>query len=75
MKEEDPVSQAVVRMDSADEFSVIQLADGTIHAWGKNDRGQMGTGPGIGIDMVECENIPTPIELENGKKVKSFAIG
>ena len=35
----------------------------------------MGTGPGIGIDMVECENIPTPIELENGKRVKSFAIG
>jgi alpha-tubulin suppressor-like RCC1 family protein len=46
----------IAKMDSADEYSAILLKDGTLHAWGKNDRGQMGTGAGIGIDMVECEN-------------------
>ena len=55
--------QQIVKMDSADEFSVIQMEDGTLYAWGKNDKGQMGTGAGIGIDMVECENLPTLIEV------------
>ena len=39
----------------------------------------MGTGAGIGIDMVECENIPTVIDLkddyETPKLAKRFAIG
>lgn len=39
----------------------------------------MGTGAGIGIDMVECENVPTPIDVkddsEEPKLVKRFAIG
>ena len=69
----------IVKMDSADEYSVIQLADGTIHAWGKNDSGQMGTGTGIGIDMVESENQPTFVDLKNddeqGKSVKDFVMG
>lgn len=55
----------IVKMDSADEYSVVQLQDGSIHAWGKNDRGQLGTGAGIGIDMVECENVPTPIDVRD----------
>ena len=55
------------------------MKDGTLHAWGKNDRGQMGTGSGIGIDMVECENVPTFIDLkdenDSPKLAKDFAIG
>ena len=39
----------------------------------------MGTGAGIGIDMVECENIPTLVDLkdenEAGQIAKKFAIG
>ena len=39
----------------------------------------MGTGAGIGIDMVECENIPTLVDLkddnETPKLAKTFAIG
>lgn len=39
----------------------------------------MGTGAGIGIDIVECENVPTPIdlkdELEKPHLIKRFAIG
>ena len=66
-------------MQSADEFSVVQMSDGTLHAWGKNDRGQMGTGSGIGIDMVECENVPTFVDLKDendvGTLAKNFTIG
>jgi alpha-tubulin suppressor-like RCC1 family protein len=69
----------IVKLDSADEYSVIQLEDGTIHAWGKNDSGQMGTGTGIGIDMVECENQPTYVNLldenDQPKNVKDFVMG
>ena len=66
-------------MDAADEYSVIMTQDKLMHAWGKNDRGQMGTGVGIGIDMVECENVPTLVDIrdENDKPqlAKRFAIG
>jgi|TARA_B110000285_G_C14866179_1_gene486963 alpha-tubulin suppressor-like RCC1 family protein len=41
------------------------MEDGTLYAWGKNDKGQMGTGAGIGIDMVECENLPTLVEVQD----------
>ena len=69
MQDDDAEGYRIEKMASADEFSVIQVADGSLYAWGKNDRGQMGTGAGIGIDMVECENIPTIIDLkdENGR--------
>ena len=69
----------IVKLDSADEYSVAQLEDGTLHAWGKNDRGQMGTGVGIGMDMVECENVPTLVELRDENEAvhlaKNFVIG
>lgn len=50
-----------------------------MYAWGKNDRGQMGTGAGMGIDLVESENVPTLIEMKdleaNPTIAKRFAIG
>ena len=55
------------------------MTDGTLNAWGKNDKGQMGVTPGIGIDMVESENVPTTINLLDAKgqfkEAKNFAIG
>jgi alpha-tubulin suppressor-like RCC1 family protein len=65
MQDDDAEGYRIEKMASADEFSVIQVADGSLYAWGKNDRGQMGTGAGIGIDMVECENVPTIIDLKD----------
>jgi hypothetical protein len=39
----------------------------------------MGTGAGIGIDMVECENVPTMVDLKNENEepmlAKDFAVG
>ena len=39
------------------------MRDGSMWVWGKNDRGQMGVGSGIGIDMVESESVPREVML------------
>jgi len=55
------------------------MTNGDIYSWGKNDKGQMGTGAGMGIDLVESENVPTLIELldheEQPQIPKTFAMG
>ena len=69
----------IVKFDSADEFTTMLLSDGNLFTWGKNDTGQMGIGSGIGMDMVESENIPTLIDVkdDNGEfhPAKNFAMG
>ena len=41
------------------------MTDGSLQVWGKNDCGQLGVGTGIGIDLVESENIPKEVDLES----------
>ncbi len=55
MREADP-EKVIKKVDCADEYTGTVLNDGSFYAWGKNDRGQLGVGSGIGIDMVESEN-------------------
>ena len=52
-------------MDSVGEYTVARMSDGSLNSWGKNERGQMGTAPGIGIDMVESESVPTMVDLRD----------
>lgn len=59
LRKEDPENKQIEKIDSADEYTGVLMKDGSLFVWGKNDRGQLGTGTGIGIDMVESENIPT----------------
>ena len=40
------------------------MSDGQLQVWGKNDFGQMGVGSGIGIDLVESENLPKEVDLD-----------
>ena len=35
----------------------------------------MGVGIGIGIDMIESENVPTNVTLESGNAIKDFHTG
>jgi alpha-tubulin suppressor-like RCC1 family protein len=56
------------------------MRDGSMWVWGKNDRGQMGVGSGIGIDMVESENVPREVlfvdeKTNTIKKIKDFSAG
>jgi len=50
-----------MKVDSADEYTGVLMKDGSFWVWGKNDRGQLGVGSGIGIDMVESESTPINI--------------
>lgn len=36
--------------------------DGVVYAWGRNHRGQLGTGFGMAVDMYSMEQVPTPID-------------
>lgn len=67
MKDEDPEGKQIVKIDSADEYTGALMKDGSLFMWGKNDRGQMGVGTGIGIDMVESENVPTIVNVVNSQ--------
>jgi len=35
--------------------------DGILYGWGRNDRGQMGQGGGLAMDMYSCDTIPVAI--------------
>merc|ERR1711862_444883 len=49
---------------------------GIIYAWGRNDKGQLGTGGGLLVDMYAMESIPLPIEgMLEGRKVTQIAAG
>lgn len=61
LREADPIGKRIVKIDCADEYTGVLTADGTLYYWGKNDRGQLGVGSGIGIDMIESESTPVPI--------------
>jgi alpha-tubulin suppressor-like RCC1 family protein len=57
-------------VDGSDDYTGAIMKDGTLHMWGKNDRGQMGVGSGIGIDMIESENTPKEIDLNQALPVE-----
>ena len=57
-------------------YSLALNSGGIIHAWGRNNEGQLGTGMGLSADMYAMESLPRPIEgnLE-GRKVTRIAAG
>ena len=67
------------RICAADDYTAAVMSDGQLFVWGKNDFGQMGVGSGIGIDLVESENIPKEVELDEAlpddeKSEPAFAV-
>lgn len=62
MKQTNPKLK-IEKVDAADEYSGALMNDGSLYVWGKNDRGQLGVGTGIGIDMVESENVPIAVNV------------
>jgi alpha-tubulin suppressor-like RCC1 family protein len=37
IKEESEPHSSILKIDSADEFSVMMMSDGSLNSWGKND--------------------------------------
>jgi len=57
-------------------FSLALNSGGIIHAWGRNNEGQLGTGMGLAADMYAMESLPRPIEGQlEGRKVTRIAAG
>ena len=69
LKEEDP-TRKIKKLDSSDEFTGLLFNTGELFVWGKNDRGQLGVGHGVGIDMVESENVPTLVGDANHEMIE-----
>jgi len=60
----------VTKIDSAEEYTAVLTDNGDVYTFGKNDRGQMGIGSGIGIDMFESSANPTLVTFEDQKSRK-----
>ena len=61
--EEDGLEFSILKVNAADDYTAVVLSDGQLLVWGKNDRGQMGVGAGLGIDLVECEVTPKEVDF------------
>lgn len=59
-------SVIVDRIYAGKEFSVAQAKDGSLYAWGRNDRQQLGVGGGLAMDIYSCENSPEMLGIESG---------
>lgn len=68
-------SNEIVKIDSADEFCGALTKRGSLYVWGKNDKGQLGTGAGIGIDYTESEKFPLLVKNLDGIKIVDFSCG
>lgn len=67
----------ICQIESGRDFSLaLSGTDGIIYAWGKNDKGQCGTGSGLSVEMYAMEPMPVPIEgLLEGRKVVKMSAG
>ena len=55
----------------------LALMDGVLYGWGRNHKGQLGTGLGLAVDMYAMQAIPEPIEADElvGRRVTKVAAG
>mmetsp|Transcript_4965 Transcript_4965/g.5760 ORF Transcript_4965/g.5760 Transcript_4965/m.5760 type:complete len:386 (-) Transcript_4965:45-1202(-) len=55
----------------------LALRDGVVYGWGRNHKGQLGTGYGMAVDMYAMSEVPSEIVSDNlnSKTVKKIAAG
>jgi alpha-tubulin suppressor-like RCC1 family protein len=55
----------------------LALQDGVIYGWGRSDKGQLGTGFGMAVDMYAMEQVPSPIDSDEliNRTVTQIAAG
>lgn len=69
-------SEHVVQIAGGHAFSLALTSDGILHGWGRNDKGQLGDGGGLMVDMYAMESLPRPIEGQlEGRKVVQVSAG
>ena len=52
----------ITQIAGGEAFALALTKEGVIYGWGKNAKGQLGTGYGMAVDMYAMEQIPTPME-------------
>uniref|UniRef100_A0A7S2R0I9 RCC1-like domain-containing protein n=1 Tax=Eucampia antarctica TaxID=49252 RepID=A0A7S2R0I9_9STRA len=65
-------SEKIQHVANGKEFSAALTTEGIVFCWGRNDKGQCGTGAGLSVDVYAMEPLPLPVEgvLEGRKVVK-----
>ena len=54
--------ETVVQIAGGESFTLALTKEGVIYGWGRNHKGQLGTGFGMSVDMYAMEQIPTPMD-------------
>ncbi|KAG7367372.1 regulator of chromosome condensation RCC1 repeat protein [Nitzschia inconspicua] len=52
----------VIQIAGGKSFTLALTKEGVVYGWGRNHKGQLGTGFGMAVDMYSMEQIPTPID-------------
>jgi len=60
----------VVKLSSANNYSVALMSDGGLYGWGANEFGQMGIKSDIGVEIYETAPFPTPVINDDIKDLK-----
>lgn len=73
-RKENPDNE-IVKIDSADSYSVAITKRGDLLTWGENNHGQMGIGSGTGFDLIESENLPIEVSFKDDVSIADFYCG
>lgn len=66
----------VVDLTGGSAFTLALTKEGVVHGWGRNDKGQLGTGMGFSVDVYSMESLPRPIESQlEGRRVTKVSAG
>jgi len=70
-------SEAITQIAGGESFTLALTKEGVIYGWGRNNKGQLGTGFGMAVDMYAMEQIPTPMEGDelSNRTVTKIAAG
>jgi len=70
-------TETVAQIAGGESFTLALTEEGIVYGWGKNAKGQLGTGFGMAVDMYAMADVPTPIEGDelSNRKVTKIAAG
>jgi len=71
------LTQGVTYITGGKSFTLALTKEGVLYGWGRNHKGQLGTGLGLAVDMYAMQSVPEPIEADEllGRKVTHVAAG
>jgi alpha-tubulin suppressor-like RCC1 family protein len=76
-KNQKKLTNHIIQIAGGKSFTLALSYDGIIYGWGRNHKGQLGTGLGLAVDMYAMQSVPEPIDTADlsQKKVIKIAAG